>query len=118
MQTLHAFRSTVSCHKGEPITVDGQYFETEHVYTEDGKRRIIVSASREDKPNSHWRRAHFLFEGQRFEIFPGVFVTYEDAAKRSKVKLRVEAAEGVAIWKGYPRHRLERAMRDSQMGGA
>lgn len=118
MQTLHAFRTTISCHKREPITVDGQYFETVHVYTEAGERRIIVSASREDKPNSSWRRAHFLKEGQRYEIFPGVFLTYEDAAKRSKVRLRIEAEDGVAIWKGYPRHRLERAMRESQMAEA
>lgn len=95
------FRTTVSCHKRDVLTIGGQWFLAEDVVTSEGTREVLVVTRRSDGPfGLHGR---FLAEGHRLEIFPEVFVTFTDISKKSKVRVLVEASEGVPISRGYPR---------------
>lgn len=97
-----SFHTTVSCHKREVITVGGKWFVAEDVSTTDGVREVLIVTKRDD--HKFYLKAQYLEEKQRVELFPGVFVTYLDIAKRSRVKLRIEVDKGVTISRGYPRH--------------
>lgn len=104
-QSKPGFIKTVSCHKREPITVGGKWFIVEAVSTFDGIREVMVVTKRED--HKFFLKVQYFKEKQQVELFPGVLVTFLDIAKRSKVKLRIEAAKGVPIWDGYPRHQVK-----------
>jgi hypothetical protein len=95
------FRTTVSCHQRQPITVNGRWFLAEDVVTSDGTREVCVVSRNEAM--KYALKAIFLPQGARHELFPGIFVTFTDLAKKSRVKLLIEAPEGVPIARGYPR---------------
>lgn len=99
------FRTTVSCNKREVFTVNGQWFLTEDVRTSEGIREALVVTKKE--PGKPWLKLHYFKENDRIELFPGVFVTYLDIAKRSRVRLRIEVDEGVTISRGYPRQQTK-----------
>ena len=101
MQPLHPFLHTVSCRQRNAVTVGDQFFETIDVYAQDGEQRISVAVPRQNNPGT--RYVHYLREGERYEIFPGVYLTYLSAKKRSEVRLRVEAPLSVRVKPGYPR---------------
>jgi len=95
------FRTTVSCHKRQPITVDGKWFLAEDVVSSDGTREVCVVTRNEKLKFS--LKGMFLPQGKRHELFPGVFVTFTDLSKKSRVKMLIEAPVGVPIARGYPR---------------
>lgn len=99
--TQHGFRTTVSCHKREVLTVGGQWFLAEDVVTSDGSREVLVVSRHTTRQVG--LQGRFLAQGFRLEIFPGVFVTFTDIAKKSRVRVLIEAPAGVAISRGYPR---------------
>lgn len=95
------FRTTVSCHQRQPFTIGGQWFLAEDVVSSEGTREVcVVTRSKKWK---HALTGLFLPQGKRHELFPGVFVTFTDLAQKSRVKLLIEAPEGVPISRGYPR---------------
>lgn len=101
MQPLYPFNHTVSCHQRNAITVGDHFFETIDVYAQDGEQRISVAVPRQNSAST--RHVHYLREGERYEIFPGIYLTYLEARKRSRVRLRVEAPLSVRVQAGYPR---------------
>lgn len=104
--SISAFRTTVSCRQRQPITVDGKWFLAEDISSSEGVREVYIVLRDEKKPDSWmWLKTVYLAQGQRHELFPDVFLTATDLSKKSKVKLLIEAPEGVPIWRGYPRHK-------------
>lgn len=79
----------------------GRWFLAEYVVSSEGKREVCVVSRNEAMKFA--LKATFLPEGARHEMFPGVFVTFTDLAKQSRVKLLIEAPDGVPIARGYPR---------------
>lgn len=95
------FRTTVSCRQRQPFTVGGRWFLAEDVVNSEGTREVCVVMR-----NEKWQHAltgFFLPQGKRHEMFPGVFVTFTDLSQKSRVKLLIEAPEGIPISRGYPR---------------
>jgi hypothetical protein len=99
--TLTGFRTTVSCNKRDALTVGGQWFLAEDVVPGGGSRDVLVVTKRSDHKYS--LQGRFVAENQRFEVFPGIFVTYTDVSKKSKLKVLIEAPEGVSIMRGFPK---------------
>jgi hypothetical protein len=94
------FRTTVSCHQREPFTIGGQWFLAEDIISSDGTREVYVVMRNGKWPHS--LKGFFLPQGRRHELFPEVFVTFTDLAKKSRVKMLIEAPSGVPISRGYP----------------
>lgn len=99
--TQTGFRTTVSCSKRDVITVGGEWFLAEDVVTSEGAREVLVVTRR--RAGHLGLQGRFLAQGHRLEIFPEVFVTFTDVSKKSKVRVLIEASEGVPISRGYPR---------------
>ena len=94
------FRTVVSCPGADVITVGGQWFYAMAVYAfATGRRILIVTKETEDSP---YVLGLQVLEGEPHELFPGVHITFTQASKPEKLKVRIKAPKGMPLHGGYP----------------
>jgi hypothetical protein len=79
-----------------PVFADASWFSVHRLSDgADGVRRVGVVTRH---PNQHrFLTSHPLHENERYEVFPGVFITVRDASEQSRVKVLIEAPRSVTI---------------------
>lgn len=90
----YSFFHTVSCNKPEAIFFDGRWLKVVGIQKHQGVPVVDVLVRRE---GSFFCKSVFLHLLARTEVLPGIFVTVAEAGKPSKIRLRIEVDQGVAV---------------------
>ncbi|GAB1037904.1 MULTISPECIES: hypothetical protein [Shewanella] len=88
----------------KPITVGKSWFMVEHINRENGDCTAVVSTPKPGRAEgSLWLSPpKFLPENERVEIFEGVYLTFKDLSKQSRIVVFIEADKSVPIFSGFP----------------
>jgi hypothetical protein len=88
---------------GCPVFVGGRFFSLQRFPDgENGERRVEVLTQHAQHKRFLTGTGRPLLELQRYEVFPGIFITVQDASEQSRVKVTIEAPRNVRIRDEHP----------------
>jgi protein-tyrosine phosphatase len=88
---------------GQPVFVGGRFFSLQRFPDgENGERRVEVLTQYAQHKPFLTGTGRPLLELQRYEVFPGIFITVQDASEQSRVKVTIEAPRDVRIRDEHP----------------
>lgn len=94
----------------QAVSVGETWFVIEDVIVEDGQRQAMIVTPRPNRPKrSGWLSPpRFAATGEKVAVLEGVFVTFIDISKKSRLKLLIETASNARITMGFPYERNPR----------